>query len=123
MLKVLHKQPSNRNRDGRLRRHNPVVPALLNPIRKVQRFPNLLDMYKVACMENLLTHCPSLWEGSTTCGQDICVSYRWGTFTVTIDNKKVHESQLGRGLDGFMSDKEMSRAAAGVLDLSKIRGF
>lgn len=53
--------------------------------------------------------CPSQWCGTTTDGDSVYIRYRWGGLSVDINDETVLSKDVGDGLDGVMSTRDLAR--------------
>lgn len=78
-------------------------------------------MHKLKSLTQTCGACPSQWVGELVDGTPVYVRYRWGYLTVTLNPwadgaEEIYCEGIGNGLDGFITEEDMLKAVAGVLD-------
>jgi len=76
-------------------------------------------MYRVVQLKRTCTACPSQWEGLTDKENDVYIRYRWGRFSVDIDNNEIFCYHSDEPLDGFMSTEDMMELTKDVLEFNE----
>ena len=62
---------------------------------------------KINRLEMTCGACPSQWDAYTNSGDYIYIRYRFGSLTVSYNNKQIFQKNIGDSLDGCMSTSEM----------------
>jgi len=63
--------------------------------------------YTVKQLEQTCSACPSQWEGTTECGKDIYIRYRWGSLSLKINGKQKFTAYIGNELDGVIGIEDI----------------